>query len=175
VQLRERDLPTRELLALAQHLRVLTQRHGAALLINDRIDVVLAAEADGVHLPGESWSVADARALLGPQRLIGVSAHAPREVAAAAAAGADFAVLGPIFETPSKRAYGAPLGTAALAAAHAAARLPLFGIGGIDAERAAAVRANADGIAVIRAVLAAADPARAAAALLRLCRGAGSK
>ena len=165
VQLRERDLATRELLALAVELRALTRAAGAALLINDRIDVALACEADGVHLPGRSFAVAEARALLG-DRLIGVSTHAAGEVAAAHAAGADFAVFGPLYDTPSKRAYGPPLGLDGLRAARAAAPLPLFAIGGIDAARAADARAaGADGVAVIRAVLAAADPTAAAASL----------
>jgi thiamine-phosphate pyrophosphorylase len=163
VQLRERDLSTHELLALAERLRALTQRYAAALLINDRVDVALACAADGVHLPADSFAVADARALLGAQRLIGVSTHAPAEVA-----GADFVVVGPIYDTPSKRSFGAPLGLSALAAARAATKLPLLAIGGIDASRVAEVRAaGADGVAVIRAVLGAEDPANAAAALLK--------
>src|SRR5262249_11229792 len=150
-------------------LRALTRRYGAALLVNDRIDVALACQADGVHLPGNSFALRDARALLGAQRLIGVSTHSPAEVASAAAASADFAVFGPIYDTPSKRAYGAPLGLTALAAARAAASLPLLAIGGIDADRVDAVRrAGADGVAVIRAVLAAEDPEVAAAALRRI-------
>jgi len=168
VQLRERGLGTRALLELAIALRQATRAAGAALLINDRIDVALACDADGVHLPGHSFAVADARALLGPRRLIGVSTHHPDEVAAAAAAGADFAVFGPIFATPSKATYGAPQGLDALARARRAAALPLFAIGGVDADTAAAVRdAGADGVAVIRAVLAAPDPAAAARALRR--------
>jgi len=168
VQLRERDMSARELLALALRLRESTRAAGAALLINDRVDVALACDADGVHLPAASFAVADARALLGPHRLIGVSTHTTEEVAAAGRTGADFAVFGPIYETPSKQAYGAPLGLTALAAARSAASLPLFAIGGINHERAADIRAaGADGIAVIRAVLAAPDPAHAAAALLR--------
>jgi thiamine-phosphate pyrophosphorylase len=167
VQLREPALSTRDLLALAEALRVATARAGAALLINDRVDVALACGADGVHLPSHGMTVREARALLGPAALIGVSTHAPGGVAAAAAAGADFAVVGPVFDTPSKRAYGAPLGLQALAAARAAApRLPLFAIGGVDASNAASVRRHgADGIAVIRAVLAAANPTAAARAL----------
>lgn len=164
VQLRERDLQTRQLLALAGELRALTRAAGAALLISDRIDVALACDADGVHLPGHSFSVAEARALLGPERLIGVSAHSPAELAGAA--GADFAVFGPLHDTPSKRAFGPPLGLDALRAARAATALPLFAIGGLDTANAGAARdAGADGVAVIRAVLAAADPAAAAAAL----------
>jgi thiamine-phosphate pyrophosphorylase len=168
VQLRERDLTTRELLMLAERLRERTRNAGAALLINDRVDVALACDADGIHLPTHSFAVADARALLGPQRLIGVSTHTPAEVAAAARDGANFAVFGPIYDTPSKRPYGAPLGLDALREARAAAPLPLFAIGGVDLEHVAAVRhAGADGVAVIRAVLAAPDPGLAAAALLK--------
>jgi thiamine-phosphate pyrophosphorylase len=168
VQLRERDLPTRELLALAAALRALTRRYAAALLINDRVDVALACDADGVHLPSDSFAVADARALLGAQRLIGVSTHAPAEIATAAAAGADFVVFGPIYDTPAKRAFGAPLGVESLVAARAASTLPLLAIGGIDASRVSEARVGgADGVAVIRAVLAAKDPARAAAQLLK--------
>jgi thiamine-phosphate pyrophosphorylase len=167
VQLRERGLTTRELLTLAEALRAVADRYGAALLINERIDVALACRADGVHLPADSFTIAEARALLGAQRVIGVSTHGPDEVAAAAAAGADFAVFGPIYDTPSKRPYGAPLGVAGLAAARAAAALPLFAIGGIDLARCAEVLAHgADGIAVIRAVLGADDPTRAARALV---------
>jgi thiamine-phosphate pyrophosphorylase len=165
VQLRERDLATRALLRVAEQLRALTRRYDAALLINDRIDVALACDADGVHLPAASFSVADARALLGARRLIGVSVHAPSELAAAA--GADFAVIGPIYETPSKQAYGAPLGIGALGAARAMTAMPLFAIGGVDARRVPEVRAaGADGVAVIRAVLAAPDPGRAATQLI---------
>ncbi|MGD9763818.1 MAG: thiamine phosphate synthase [Candidatus Binatia bacterium] len=167
VQLRERDLPARELLALAVELRALTQAAGARLLVSDRVDVALASGANGVHLPGDSFSVAEARALLGPGKLIGVSTHHPTEVATAAAAGADFAVFGPVFATPSKEPYGPPQGVAALARARAAASLPLFGVGGIDAARVGAVRrAGADGVAVIRAVLDAGDATAAAAELL---------
>ena len=165
MQLRERDLSTRDLLALATRLRALTSRHGALLLVNDRIDVALACGADGVHLPAGSFAARDARALLGPRRLIGVSTHHPDEVAAAAESGADFVVFGPVHDTPSKRPYGPPLGLAALRRA-AAASIPVYAIGGIDAARAAeARRSGAAGVAVVRAILAAADPAAAAAAV----------
>jgi thiamine-phosphate pyrophosphorylase len=175
VQLRERDLTTRALLALAHDLRTLTAARAALLLINDRIDVALACEADGVHLPGNSFAVADARALLGPERLIGVSTHGAEEVAAAAAAGADFAVFGPVFETPSKRDFGPPRGLDELGAACAGTRMPVLAIGGIDAKTAAAVRARgAAGVAVIRAILSAGDPALAARTLLRSAGSVGS-
>lgn len=166
VQLREKDLSTRELVELARELRAVTRQHGARLLINDRIDVALAVGADGVHLPSESFAVVDARSLLGPDAAIGVSTHSIAEVRRAAAAGADFAVFGPIFDTPSKRDYGAPHGLAALRAAVDSSDLPIVAIGGIDHDNAANVRATGcAGIAVIRAILTASDPAAAAAEL----------
>jgi len=166
VQLRERDLDTRTLFELACQLRVASERYDAVLFINDRIDVALACGADGVHLPSNSFSVTDARALLGPDRLIGVSTHRPDEVAAAAAAGADFAVFGPVFDTPSKRAYGLPVGLDALADAVKASTIPVLAIGGVTVERVGALLdRGATGIAVFRAILEADDPAQAAQAL----------
>jgi thiamine-phosphate pyrophosphorylase len=97
-------------LALAEEARRLTHDHKALLLVNDRVDVVLAVGADGVHLRSDSLPVAAARRLLGPHRLIGVSAHSADEVVRAEADGADFAVLGPVYETRSKQAYGPPIG-----------------------------------------------------------------
>src|SRR5881397_925126 len=150
VQLRDKDLPGRPLLALAERLREATSRRGALLLVNDRIDVALAVGADGVHLGGGSLPAEAARRLVGRAALIGVSTHAPGE----APAGADFAFFGPVYETPSK------------GGAQGAARLVLA-IGGVTAARAPAVRAaGAAGAAVIRAILAAADPAAATRDLL---------
>ena len=105
-QLREKDLGGRELYRLATALRPICTRHGARLTINDRIDIALAAGADGVHLPGDAIALADARRLMGPSRLIGVSTHSAAEVADAAAAGADFAVFGPVWPPLSKASYG---------------------------------------------------------------------
>ena len=110
VQLREKDLPAAELYPLALELRALTREYGAKLLVNDRIDVALAVGADGVHLGGHSLPTAAARQLLGPNRLIGVSTHRPEEIAAAQRDGADFVTFGPVFHTPSKAAFGEPVG-----------------------------------------------------------------
>jgi thiamine-phosphate pyrophosphorylase len=166
VQLREKDLPARVLLGLARDLRRLCDCYGARLLINDRIDVALAAGADGVHLPANSFAVTDARALLGPDRLVGVSTHSAGEVESAAAAGADFAVFGPVFDTPSKRRFGPALGVDAVRRATAGRSIPVLAIGGITTERVALVRgAGADGVAAIRTLLSAADPQAEAEAL----------
>jgi len=159
VQLREKDLPAAELLPLAIELRVLTRRFAARLLINDRIDVALAVAADGVHLGGHSLPAAVARRLLGPQRLIGVSTHRPAEIAAAAAAGANFVTFGPVFATPAKLAYGQPLGLEALRLACQNSPLPVFALGGIKPCHLADLRAaGVAGVAVISALIATPDP-----------------
>jgi thiamine-phosphate pyrophosphorylase len=166
LHLREKDLGGRDLLALARALRAACREAGQLLLVNDRVDVALAAGADGVHLPSAGLPPAEARRLVGPGRLVGVSCHSAAEVLRARDGGADFATFGPVFETPSKRAFGPPPGLPALAEASALG-LPLVGLGGVEAGNAAAVRAaGACGVAAIRAWLAAQDPAAAARALL---------
>ena len=165
VQLREKDLEGGELYRLAARLRDLTARYAARLLINDRLDVALAAGADGVHLGQTSLPVSTARQLLGPGKLIGVSTHSPDEITAAQ--GADFVVFGPVYFTPSKADYGQPQGLARLRQAARHSPVPVFAIGGIQADRIAAVRrAGAHGIALISALSAAAEPSRAAHELL---------
>ena len=168
LQLREKDLTTRELVVLGRQLRELCLRYGVNLLVNDRIDVAEAIAADGVHLPASSFRVKEAKRLLGPHRLVGVSTHSPEEAHRAAAAGADFVVLGPIYDTPSKRPFGTPLGIDGLARATHSARGPIVAIGGIDTKRAPAVAAaGASGLAVIRAILEADDPEAIAVELRR--------
>jgi thiamine-phosphate pyrophosphorylase len=170
VQLREKDLTGVELLDLARTLRDVTARHDAWLLVNDRVDVALAVEADGVHLPEAGLPPAAARRLVGPDRLVGVSTHSAESLDAAQAGGADFVFFGPVYDTPHKRAWGAPQGTAALAAACRRARVPVLAIGGVTAERVPELAdAGAAGVAVIRALLDAADPAAATWKLLAAC------
>lgn len=166
VQLRERGLPAAELLRLARSLGQICARRGQLLLVNDRIDVALAAGAAGVHLPSAGVSPAEARRLLGSRAVIAVSCHSSADVARAREDGADFATFGPVFDTPSKRPYGSPVGLEALRQA-AGLGLPLVGLGGITASSATAVReAGAAGVGAIRAWLAAADPGAAVRALL---------
>lgn len=173
IQLREKDLPAAELLSLAEELRLLTRGYRARLLINDRVDVALACDADGVHLGGHSLPAAQARKLLGPKRLIGVSTHRLEEVRAAEAGTADFVTFGPVFDTPSKRPFGAPVGLAALAEACRSTRLPVYALGGIELTRLADVKqSGAAGVACIRAVLSASNPHTAASSLLTGWRSA---
>ncbi len=166
VQLREKDLEGGELYHLAARLRKITERYHARLLINERLDVALAVDADGVHLGQTSFPVATARRLLGPDKLIGVSTHSLAEITAAA--GADFLVFGPVYFTPSKATYGEPQGLDRLREAVAHSAVPIFAIGGITLERIPQVRgAGAYGVAMISALSAAADPAHAAREIAR--------
>jgi thiamine-phosphate pyrophosphorylase len=166
VQLREKDLTAAELFRLARQLRAVTRRYRARLLINDRIDIALAVEADGVHLGAGSLPLADARHLLGPKKLIGYSAHRVEELSSAENSGADFATFSPVFHTPSKAAWGPPQGIERLRQACRASRMPVFALGGIRLEYLPEVlAAGAHGVAVISAILAAADPTEAAKAL----------
>jgi thiamine-phosphate diphosphorylase len=165
VQLREREVPGGALLSLARGLREAVRRAGGAiaLVVNRRADVALAAGADGVHLGFDGLAPRDARELLGPAAWVGVSCHAPAEVAAAE--GASYAHLAPIFEPLSKPAARAPLGAPALAAC---AGRPVLAQGGITADNAGAcLAAGAAGVAVTGAIWNAADPAAAAARLRR--------
>lgn len=166
VQVRAPGASGLDLLAQVRALQVPVRDCAQLLVVNDRIDVALAAGADGVHLPSAGIPPADARRLLGREWLVGVSCHSSLDVARALAGGADFATFGPIFETPSKRPYGAPVGTERLAEA-ARLGLPLLGLGGVDLSNAAAVlEAGASGLAAIRAWLDADDPAAVVRALL---------
>jgi thiamine-phosphate pyrophosphorylase len=168
VQLREKDLHTRPLLAMARELLQMAEKYGAKILVNDRLDVALAARAHGAHLPAAGFPVSVGRRVLSPQRLLGVSAHSADEVVSAAANGADFVVLGPIYDTPSKRSFGPPIGVAELNRARTRCTIPIFAIGGITPERVREVRcAGADGVAVIGSVMAADDVERACRAFLK--------
>jgi thiamine-phosphate pyrophosphorylase len=162
VQLREKELGGRALADLGRGMRAATSAAGVRLFINDRIDVALAVGADGVHLGGTSLGPAEARAIA-PALAIAVSAHGLAEVRAAVddPAQVAFAVFGPIRQTPSKRSYGPPLGVGALADA-ARLNLPLLALGGLDpADVLEVLAAGAQGVACIRSVMAAGDPAMA--------------
>ena len=167
VQLRERDLSARELVTLAREVQAVTASRSAQLLINDRIDVALALEGAGVHLRSNSLPVSVARQLLGAQRLLGISVHAVEEAVSAQSQGADYIVLGPIYETPSKQMFGPPLGIHTLEKVCRLVRIPIIGIGGVTAARAREMRrAGAFGVAVITAILGTADVESATRELL---------
>jgi thiamine-phosphate pyrophosphorylase len=166
VHLREKAMGGAALLSLATALGRVCRRHRQLLLINQRLDVALACEADGVHLPASAVGPAEARRLLGPGALIGVSCHRADEVARAQAGGADYASFGPVWATPSKLGYGAPVGLEALREASRLG-LPLVALGGLEPALAPlAFSAGAAGVAAIRAWLAGPDPAGAVRAML---------
>lgn len=169
VQLREKDLDGGAMSILAARMLEVTRRHHVPLLINDRVDVAVAVGADGVHLPERSFSVAQARELMPPGALIGVSRHDVDGVERAHRAGADLVVCGPIYATPSKP-DARPMGISGLRDCEGSAQTtPLFALGGIDGpdRAAAAMGARVHGIAAIRAFMSALDPRSAAAELAR--------
>jgi thiamine-phosphate pyrophosphorylase len=170
-QVRAKGLTDRDLLALVRRVRELTGGRGDAplVIVNDRVDVALAAGADGVHLGREDLPVEAARRLtdgLRPGLLVGATCRDRAQVEQAASDGADYAGFGPVWATASKDGLPDPLGAAALTAA--AGTLPLLAIGGVDAPRAAeAVAAGAHGVAVIGALWRQPDPVRAAEELVK--------
>jgi thiamine-phosphate pyrophosphorylase len=158
IQLRDKTASTRLLIEEAVALRALTRERGALLIVNDRIDVALAVDADGAHVGQDDMPAALARQLLGPERILGVSAGNLEEAAEAVIAGANYLGVGPIYATASKADAGQPQGCALLSSLAALHSLPLIAIGGINAENASEViDAGATGIAVISAVISAPD------------------
>lgn len=154
VQVREKDLNARALFDLASRLRSLTHSFKTKLLLNERFDIVMAAEADGVHLTSSGLPADVVRKHIGKDRLIGVSTHSLAEARVAEQAGADFVIFGPVFYTASKARYGAPLGLNALKEVTDALHIPVFAVGGVDPQRASQCRQHgARGVAAISSVM----------------------
>ena len=168
IQIREKEGTARRALEVALALRGVSHERRALLLVNDRLDLALAAGADGVHLGQEDLPVATARAVLGPDALIGLSITDPEQLDGPDVRDADYLGVGAVFPTGSK-SDARYTGLELLAAARAAVDLPIVAIGGITVENAAAaVRAGADVLAVISAIAAAPDPGSAARRLLEV-------
>lgn len=166
---RDRDLEPDARRRLGEAVAGCVRAAGGILTVGGDVALARALGADGVHLGGgsEPEAIAAARVALGPGALIGVSAHAPLEAARAAAAGADYVTLSPIFPTASKPGYGPALGSGAIAASRGAG-LPVVALGGLEAGRIAECRAaGAAGIAILGGLMRAGDPAGAARALLK--------
>ncbi len=160
IQIREKDLATRPLLDLARAAVAIARGTVTRILVNDRLDVALAAGAAGVHLGTESLPVDAVRSHY-PDLLIGASTHNREEITRAARGGANFAVFGPVFETPSKRQYGPPVGLDALREAVKAAKIPVLALGGVTLQNAkSCLEAGAAGIAAITLFQSAASLAR---------------
>lgn len=175
IQLRDKEASGGRLFEIAVALRALTREAKVPLIVNDRLDVAMAAGADGVHLGQEDLPADAARRILGPGRILGVSAETPEEARRAEAAGADYLGVGPVFEARgSKPDAGAPQGLDQIVRVRTVTRLPIVAIGGIRAENARRVReAGADAVAVISAIVAAEDIEEATRRMLRALEGKG--
>jgi thiamine-phosphate pyrophosphorylase len=166
VQLRDPDATTRALIETARQLQAVLAPLGIPLIVNDRVDVALAVGADGVHLGDRDMPAETARRLLGPEIIIGVTVHDAAEAQAVDVAIADYAGIGPVFATSTKAEARPAIGVDGFRTLRALVPLPVVGIGGIDAALAAAVvAAGADGVAVVSAICAAANPEAAARAI----------
>jgi thiamine-phosphate pyrophosphorylase len=174
VQLREKDFSTRDFIALARRVREILTPFGIPLIINDRVDVALAAGADGVHIGQNDMPYGDARRLMGNNAIIGLSVETLAQAEDAEHVDADYLGVSPVFPTPTKTDTGAAWGIEGLKTLRMRSRHRLAAIGGInDANAAAVMAAGADGIAVVSAICAAADPGEAARqlrAIVEKCR-----
>lgn len=172
IQLRDKTASTRLLVEEGLALRELTRKHGAILIVNDRIDVALAVDADGAHVGQDDMPGTLARQLLGPDRILGISAGNVDEAMTALAAGADYLGVGPIFATQGKADAGAPIGTQLLSDLSSRYTTPLVAIGGINnANTKEVIAAGAAGVAVITAVVNAEDIVAAARSLSEVWEG----
>lgn len=175
VQLREKTASTREFVELARAVLGVTRPRGVPLLINDRLDVALAAGADGVHVGQDDMHPRDVRALLGPEALIGLSVTGEDEARGAIGLPVDYLGAGPVFATATKKDAGAPQGLAGLRRMVALAQVPVVAIGAISLDNAASVMAaGAAGLAVVSAICSAPDPRLAAGELRRIVLGTRS-
>ena len=174
ISLREKDLPDDEQALLARRLLPLVRAAGARLLIHGEATLAGLAGADGVHLPAGTDAAA-ARALLGRDKLIGISIHNVGEAAAIRPADVDYALAGPAFETPSKPGYGPEVGRKGLAEIARAAAVPVLAIGGVNALRVPELIATGvAGVAVMGGVMRAADPATEVRGLIAALRGSSA-
>ncbi len=164
IQLRDKTASSGRLYQVALSLRKLTREAKVSFIVNDRLDVALAVDADGVHVGQEDLPASVVRRILGPGRILGVTAETVEEAAIAEKDGADYLGIGPVFETRKTKAdAGPPQGPAIIANIRPHTRLPIVAIGGIKAENARAVReAGADAAAVVSAIVGADDIAQAA-------------
>jgi len=166
VQLREKSCDSRQFYELAKALRELLRPRAIPLIINDRADIALAVEAEGLHIGQSDLPLRAAREIMGPNAIIGLSVESEADVRAAEAVAIDYFGLSPVFSTPTKTDTNTPLGLAGVGRIRPLTPLPLVAIGGISAANAAEVlAAGADGVAVVSAICSAPDPEQAARSL----------
>lgn len=162
LQLREKTMPANKILELGKKIKQLCLQYDTTFIINDRIDIALLLEADGVHLGQDDLSVADARAILGDKCIVGISTHEPAQALKAVEDGADYIGMGPVFATPTKQGR-TPVGLEYVKWVSENIEIPSFGIGGIDTENVDKVlEAGAKRIAVVRAIINAKSPQKEA-------------
>jgi len=167
IQLRAKHRTDREILELAAPLRMACRRHRVPFIMNDRLDLALACDADGVHLGVDDLPLIAARRLGGRDFIVGYSPDTDAQARDAAANGASYLGIGPVYATSTKADAGAALGLDEFARRRALTELPVVGIGGIGTGNAAPViAAGADGVAVVSAIVRQADPAQATRTLL---------
>ncbi len=167
VQLREKDLPTRDLLGMAYKMRELTARYNARLFINGSVDIAMCSNADGIHLGQAGMPVFAVRKTVEDRFVIGVSTHNFDEAVAAEKEGADFITFGPLYHTPSKLKYGEPVGLDSLRKVKEKVSVPIFGIGGIKPDNVEdIIGAGAYGVALISGILGESDVKTAAESYL---------
>lgn len=158
MQLRVKDLPTREVLMIAREVRTICSRYSCLFIMNDRADIALAVDADGVHVGQEDLPLAAARQVLGPNKIVGVSTHDPEQAIEAERGGADYIGFGPLFGTMTKATGYTARGLDQLREIRALVRLPIVAIGGISAERApSALAVGANAVAMISDLVLATD------------------
>jgi len=176
VQLREKEMTTRQLLAEGRRIRELLRSVGVAFLVNDRVDIALALDADGVHLGKNDMPVETARRLLGDHKIIGMSVEHPDEAEAAVDSGADYLAASPIYITPTKPELETGLGLQGLREIRRRTSLPVIAIGGMNRHTAAdVILAGADGVAVVSSIVAADDPETAARDILHEVQAAKAR
>ena len=169
VQLREKEAPTGEFVALAKRLRALLAPLGVPLIINDRVDVALAADADGVHIGQSDMAYEDARRLLGPDKIIGLSVENFEDLERANSMDVDYVGISPVYGTPTKTDTAQPFGIEGLRKAVERSVHPTVAIGGMNWQTVSEVMATGcDGVAVVSAICSAPSPRQAAQELLKL-------
>jgi thiamine-phosphate pyrophosphorylase len=169
VQLREKEATTRAFLEEARALKAMLAPLGVRFLVNDRLDVALAVDADGLHVGQSDMPVAEARRLLGPDKIVGLSITEPEQARAADAAAADYLGVGPIYQQQTKDDASPPLGIDGLREIRRLTQKPIVAIGGLTPDNSAPLlAAGADGFAVVSAIVAADDPEAAARRFARL-------
>ncbi len=176
VQLREKDLSTRDLHSLAKEIRAITEKKGVNLIINDRVDIAIAVDADGVHLGWQSLEVGVVRSMIGRDKLIGFSAHSLQEAESAENSGADYVSISPVFDTVNKDYFIKPLGVDEIGNIKEQINIPVIALGGINKNNVNDVLNNgADGVAVISAILLSDSPEQTSTRICKEMRKIGSE